>query len=336
MSDPRESNFLGALMGMAIGDALGAPVAGWDRLRIATEFGEFRTYQPVAGPEGEPDATGEFTDETEIALCLVESMTANRGLLDPETAGFRMLRLALGPSRRWMQSATSAALDAAANSLVFQVPIDEDGPATGDVASRGVPIGLLHSIGALNAARLRDDSERAARLTHGGPAAFNAVTATAFATRLAARGEPRDTWASETAAFLGGGQLAEQLSALSSVRAESDLSSQLEQFGTGLDATQSVTAALAISMHPATFSDAVLSAVRAGGATDTIAAITGALVGAADGIAAIPQSLIDGLQGRIYISLAAPWFYKAARQYAGQLIDLRPVHGPRPQMPPRQ
>lgn len=336
MSDPKESNFLGALMGMAVGDALGAPVSGWDRSRIVATFGDLGGYLPVAGPEGEPDVTGEFTDETEFTLCLVESMTANRGVLDPDTAGFRMLRLALGPSRRWMQPETIAALDEAANSLVFQAPVDEDGSATGDVASRGVPIGLIHSIGTLDAAGLRADSERAARLTHGGPAAFNAVTAVAFAVRLAARGAPRATWARETATFLGGGQLAETLNVLDSIRDDSTLASLLEQFGTELDAVQSVTSAIAIAMKSASFSDSVLTAAQAGGAADTIGAICGALVGAADGIAAIPQSLIDGLQGRIYISLAAPWFYKAARQRAGQLIDLRPVHGPRPQMPPRQ
>jgi ADP-ribosylglycohydrolase len=88
-------------------------------------------------------------------------------------------------------------------------------------------------------------------------------------------------------------------------------------------------------MTEANFADAVLAAVNAGGATDTVGAITGALAGAANGASGIPQHLIDGLEGRIYISLAAPWFYKAARQRAGQLINLRPVHGRRPESPPR-
>ena len=74
-------------------------------------------------------------------------MTANRGNLDPETAGVRMLHLAAGPSRRWMQPATAAALDAAADTLEFPCPLDEDGPATGDVAARGVPVGLVHAVG---------------------------------------------------------------------------------------------------------------------------------------------------------------------------------------------
>src|SRR3954468_1437936 len=140
MSDASENAFLGALIGMAIGDALGAPVAGLNREEIAAQFGRITDFLPISDPEG--DHSGEFTDETEIALCIVESMTANRGHLDPETAGARMLYLAAGPSRRWMHPATLSALDAASESLDFVVPIDEDGPATGDVASRGVPVGL--------------------------------------------------------------------------------------------------------------------------------------------------------------------------------------------------
>jgi ADP-ribosylglycohydrolase len=88
-------------------------------------------------------------------------------------------------------------------------------------------------------------------------------------------------------------------------------------------------------MNESNYQDAVFAAVNAGGAADTVGAITGALAGAANGASGIPQHLIDGLEGRIYISLAAPWFYKAARQRAGQLINLRPVHGGRPDAPPR-
>lgn len=335
VTDASENQFLGALLGMAIGDALGAPTAGLIRAEITSQFGGIDRYY-LAAPPGRDDArAGEFTDETEFALCIVESMTANRGELDPDTAGFRMARLAAGPSRHWMQEETRAALDGARESLAFTVPIDEDGPATGDVASRGVPVGLMHAVGRFNAQRLRADAETAARLTHGGPAAFNAVTAVAYAIRLAATGVPRSAWARETAEFLGGGQLAEKLATVDAVLDQHQVDEALAILGTGVEAAESVPAAFAAAMSEPIFEDAVFTAVNAGGATDTIGALTGALSGAADGASGIPQELIDGLEGRIYISLAAPWFHKAARHRAGQLIDLRPVHGPRPDMPPR-
>ena len=288
-----------------------------------------------AQPDSEEIHPGEFTDETELALCIVESMTANGGNLDVETAGVRMLHLAAGPSRRWMQPATAAALDAAADTLEFSVPLDEDGPATGDVAARGVPVGLVHAIGRFDPARLRADAEAVVRLTHGGPAAFNAATAMAYAVRLAATGVPRESWARETAEFLGGGELAERLSRAGPIALQTPHYPTLFDWtGTGLDALESVPAAFAAAMTETVFENAVFAAVNAGGATDTIGALTGALAGAAGGASGIPQDLIDGLEGRIYVSLAAPWFHKAARQRAGHQIDLRPVHGPRPEMPP--
>lgn len=336
MSDATENQFLGALLGMAIGDALGAPVSGVTREQIAARFGTIDRYQSAPTSGDDESHPGEFTDESEFALCIVESMTANRGRFDPETAGVRLVHLAAGPSRRWMQPATAAALDAAADSLDFEVPLHEDGEATGDVAARGVPIGLLHAVGRFDPQRLRADAEAVVRLTHGGPAAINAATGVAYAVRLAATGQPRATWARETADFLGAGQLAERLHDLDGLLEGQPVADVLARTGTGLAAVESVPAALAAAMLESVFEDAVFAAVNAGGATDTVGALTGALAGAANGASGIPQDLIDGLEGRIYVSLAAPWFHKAARQRAGQLIDLRPRHGPRPDMPPRQ
>jgi len=76
--------------------------------------------------------------------------------------------------------------------------------------------------------------------------------------------------------------------------------------------------------------------VNAGGATDTVAAISGALVGAYGGDTSIPQDLINDLGSRIYISLAAPWYFRTAQARAGILLTLRPDPKPiRPTEPPR-
>jgi ADP-ribosylglycohydrolase len=337
MADATENQFLGTLLGMAIGDALGAPAAGLDRSAIKARFGAIGGFQMATGADGEPGNPGEFTDETEFALCVVESMTVNRGAFDAETAGVRLLHLAAGPSRHWMQPQTLAALQAANESLDFSVPLDDDGPATGDVASRGVPVGLIHAVGTFRPDQLRADAEAVVRLTHGGPAAVNAATAVAYGVRLAATGEPRQLWARETAEFLGVGEMAERLAQVDHLVSSTEpLPTVLDRIGTAIDARESVPVAFAAAMREPVFEDAVFAAVSAGGAADSVGAITGALAGAAGGASGIPQALIDGLEGRIYVSLAAPWFYKAARQRAGQVIDLRPVHGPRPETPPRQ
>ncbi|MFN2638492.1 MAG: ADP-ribosylglycohydrolase family protein, partial [Gemmatimonadaceae bacterium] len=60
-------------------------------------------------------------------------------------------------------------------------------------------------------------------------------------------------------------------------------------------------AALAAAIVAEQFKDAVFAAVNPGGASDAIGAIAGAVAGARFGSAGIPQRLIDGLQGRIYV-----------------------------------
>ena len=165
-------------------------------------------------PDAEEIHPGEFTDETELALCIVESMTANRGNLDLDTAGVRMLHLAAGPSRRWMQPATRPPSTRRPTRWSSPSRSTKTVPPPGTSPHAESRSDSCMRSGRFDPARLRADAEAVVRLTHGGPAAFNAATAVAYAVRLAATGAPRETWARETAEFLGGGELAERLAEL--------------------------------------------------------------------------------------------------------------------------
>jgi ADP-ribosyl-[dinitrogen reductase] hydrolase len=321
-----QDRFLGALLGMAIGDALGMPVVGLTAEEIRAKYGSIKNYYGRTLEDDIEIKPGEFTDESEIALCIVESLTTNQGVLDRENVGARMLFLAKGESKRWMHNDTLMALQEAESSREFNVALDEDGPATGDVAVRGVPIGLLHALGPFDESDLRADSETATRLTHGSPAAIAATTAIAFATQLAGRGAIlRRDWAAQTADFLGGGELATKLEQTNQLAEHNEqLESAIQLIGAGIDAAEAVASGFYAAMIADSFEAAVEAAVNAGGATDTRGAIAGGLYGASVGVSEIPQGLIDGLESRIYISLAAPWFYKVALRRAGLVIDLRP------------
>ncbi len=319
-----EHEFLGALLGMAIGDALGMPVAGWTRERIATTIGLVERYLPLDLPDGVSIKAGEFTDESEAALCIVESLTVNSGHLDPENIGPRMLFLSRGESRRWMNPETIALLTRA-EETGFQVPLEDDCPATGDVAARGIPIGLLHAIGRFDPETLRRDAEIVTRLSHGSPRAISATTAIAFLVQLAARRTvPREQWADEAARFIGEGAVAGQLQRAATVRADRvPVVKEIEVLGSSPDAADVVASACLAAMAASTFEEAVIAAVNAGGAADARGALAGALAGAFFGASGIPQAMIDELEGRIYISLAAPWFFRTAQSRAGLLIPLR-------------
>ncbi len=316
-----QNRFLGALLGMAIGDALGMPVAGWSADRIRKQIGSVDDYHLRVFDDGAEIKAGEFTDESEIALCIVEATTANGGLLDPDLIGPRMLYLARGESKRWMHADTLTALAIAEDSLDFTVPLNEDGPSTGDVALRGVPIGLIHSVGAVSDEKLMQDAEIAARLTHGSPRAIASVAAVARGVMLAARHAAEGAeLAVKTAQFLGGGSIADALQAFGT----ESLDSAIAALGDGNDAAAVIGTGFAAAIEARSFEEAVFRAVNAGGAADSRGALAGALAGAWFGASGIPQEMIDHLEGRIYISLAAPWFYKTAMRKAGLLINLQP------------
>jgi ADP-ribosylglycohydrolase len=320
-----QDQFLGGLLGLAIGDAMGMPVKGWSAELIRERLGRIEGYHRLVLEDGAELKAGEFTDETEIVLCIVESMTTNGGELDLDTAGARLLFLARGESRRWLSDHERRALDRAEETLDFQVAINEDDPATGDVATRGVPIGLAHAVGEFQPDLLRADAEAVTRFTHGSPAAIAGTTAVAYGINLAARGEtPPDRWLAATAEFLGAGATAEALrNASERLSAGADAADLIAELGTGDEAATVIASAFVAAVaNPDRIEDAIELAVNAGGATDSRGAIAGALLGAAHGSSGIPQRLIDELESRIYVSLAAPWFYRGALRRAGQVINL--------------
>ncbi len=336
-----EDRFLGALLGMAIGDAVGVPLVGMTGEEIAGRFGELDHFVTTDTPSAPGAKEGEFTDETEVALCIVESMTTNRGEVDPDNIGARLQYLSKGDSRKWLPAATLEALARAVDDDDYHVPLDEDGPATGDVASRGVPIGLLAAVGEFDAGWLRGASEAVTRLTHGSPAAIAATTAVAYGVNLAARDVPAERWAGEAAGFLETGEMAAALRQVAGMGDDVPIGDAITRVGTSPVARESVAAAWVAVTRATSFEEAVFVGVRAGGAADTIGAIAGALAGARFGASGIPQRLIDDLEGRIYVSLAAPWFYRAALHRSGLSIDVRLDGGQagppeRPAFPPRQ
>lgn len=304
-----QNRFLGTLLGMAIGDAMGMPVGGWTQDQIRRRFTRIDSYPRLVFDDGAEIKAGEFTDESELALCIVESATSNSGQIDPELVGPRMIFLARGEAKRWMHADTLRALERADESLEFVVPLSDDGPVTADVAARGIPIGLLHSVGDIDIRALKIDAERVTRITHGSSVAIDLVTAVAIGIALAARRVDPSEWASRVAAELGTGSVAASFS---------------NDAVHDADSVSVIRNAFDIAAKAESLEEAVFTAVNLGGVADSRGAVAGALAGARFGAEGVPQALINDLEGRIYVSLAAPWFYKSAQRRAGRVIDLMP------------
>src|SRR5690348_6683027 len=85
---------LGALYGLAIGDALGMPTQSRPRAEIVARYGPLlASFQP--GPPGHPLAAGlpagSVTDDTEQALLLAELVIEGGGEVDAAELGARLL-----------------------------------------------------------------------------------------------------------------------------------------------------------------------------------------------------------------------------------------------------
>lgn len=324
-----KDRFLGCLLGLGIGDALGMPVQGWTREQIARRYGWIEGYLPRLG-EGDSVLVpaGEFTDDTEITLCQVEALISAGGFVDPEAVGMRLIRLARSDSRRFMDATTLDAIERMEACGGFQEGADGYEPPGSVAASQIAPVALMHSLGRFNAEVFTREVMRACFVTHSHPESINGALAMAYAVWLLAREEiPPELLIPEVAAFIDEDAVAKRIRLAARLLPsggdrERDLAN-LAQIGTSPYVAEAVAAALyCFAAHPENFADAALTAVNAGGASDTIGAMTGALSGVHLGARAIPTPLVDNLEGRMYILVAAPGLYRAAQRRAGLFLRL--------------
>ncbi len=303
----RQDRVLGALLGMGIGDALGMPVEGWTRERVAERYGRIDRYYARVFDDGAELAAGEFTDDSEGVLCIVESFTASSGDLDPRNILARLAILARGEARRWMNPATREAIELAEEGVA------SDARVTGDVAARGIALGLIAAgDAARGASSIPAGAKPLAEMTHADPLAATSISIVAEALRASALGEiatnllPNHLAALDfSEEFTAGFRMIE-----SGIAAEDSFEKIAARAGFGDGAVPVVLSSVASAAKASDFESGVYAAAALGGAADSRAAIAGAILGAASGTAGLPQPLIDGLEGRMYLMLAAPWFFQ--------------------------
>jgi ADP-ribosyl-[dinitrogen reductase] hydrolase len=286
------------LLGLAVGDALGAPREGCAR----------DVEPPLAGMiGGGPFALppGAWTDDTALALCLADSL-----LTDPALDSADLLTR----FRRWWErgenSATGVGLGIGRTTFAalerFRATgalIAEDSPAP---ASNG---GIMRL--APVAIRFHAAPERAAAIARAQSRTTHAATAAVDAADLLAR--------ILVAAIAGAGKAA--LSAHGASLADPAIAALAAGGwrGKGRDeiiadgsARATLEAALWCVGMAGDFPEAVLLAANLGGDADTAAAIAGQIAGAIWGAAAIPQTWLENLAKVAHITERALRLYEAA------------------------
>jgi ADP-ribosylglycohydrolase len=295
---------LGALTGVALGDALGMPSQTLSRVRIAEVYGRIEDF--VAPFHDHPVSHGlraaQVTDDTEQTLLLARLMIAHpqgvdamlwaQALLDWEAdVRVRGLRDLLGPSSK-------AALDA----LLRGVPADQTGQTgtTNGAAMRIAPVGIATP--PEDIAAFVDQVAEACRVTH---ATREAIAAAAAVAMVISQGVAGCDFDAAIAPALEAAALGAKLGA---AMGEADMAGRI---AAALDAArrgeEAVLAATgnSVASHasiPAAFGilrlaggdpwRAAVIAANFGDDTDTIGSIACAMAGACGGLAAFPADKV--------------------------------------------
>ena len=287
----------GALFGTFVGDALGMPFEGLSHAVIPEDV------EMVEARRGR----GTYTDDTQMMIALAESLIA-RGRVDAEHLARAFLDAYVADrgygagTQRVFELWRAGVPVASAAGRVFA----GQGSRGNGAAMRIAPVAVC----------FRDDHERlcveaaaSARVTHAHSVGVDGAVVQAAAIGAGLRGEnilDVARSAAKTSELRGALDAVEGL-----LRGDGTLVEVQGRLRSSADACESVAAALYSALAHDRFEAALQFAVRLGGDTDTVAAMTGAVAGARDGYRAIPTRWLEALEdddrGRSHLqTLIAP------------------------------
>ena len=271
----------GSLVGLALGDALGAPVEMWKTEEVAAAYPsgvrDF-VHQPRCGLR-----RGQGTDDTEMAFVVAQSLIV-KGELDLQDIAARLVTWAdgggdAGPS-------TSRAIATLRCGIEPMQAGSQDTPSSGCLP-RCAPVALAMPIYSIIPATIE-----CCELTHRHPEA--SAASVAFNIILARLIEGME-W-SEAVTTEGSGNEPPPAKIIRELES---------QPGAGMvvaEAAECVTKAR-------TAEEAIVAAVSTGGDTDTRGAVAGALSGALWGLKALPARWIEGCEAG---KMPGDWAYRSA------------------------
>lgn len=299
--EPR-ARYRGSLLGLAIGDALGAPFEGMPP-------GSFAPVTDMVGGGRHHLPTGVWTDDTSMALCLAESLTT-RGGFD--------LRDQLNRYSRWYRDGhlSSTGLAFGIGQTVSMALAHYE--LTGDPSSAGLTdpnsagngsIMRLAPVPLFYAADLEQAIERSGEsstATHRAPAAVDACRYFGALIAAAANGVPKEELLAE--GFWQHGELVPEVEEVARGSFRRREPPEIEGSG---HVVRSLEAALWAVERSESFREGCLLAVNLGGDTDTTAAVFGQLAGAIYGEDEIPAEWREKLARRQVIERLADGLFSA-------------------------
>ena len=306
MSDVSPDSVLGALLGTAVGDALGMPIEGLSHANVRTYYKGIKEYRDD-DQRGDLDA-GQWTDDTQMTFAVARALAAHPDAPDqwPDAAAEEYVDLR-PEARRWGQTTTTA-IDRLAEGVS---PTESGVPdrATDGAAMRAAPLGVWWATRDLD----RDEAFAALRpvlaVTHRHPAALVAGWGQVVAVRTLLGWTPdtfdrtafwdmlidATTWAEGQ--LDGDNRVSKRLRSLADQLDAFPLDLRDACDGVGVWADEAWPFACAMVARRAhLLENTLLSGINVGGDADTTGAMVGAMLGALHGWAAFPDEWRAGLE----------------------------------------
>jgi ADP-ribosyl-[dinitrogen reductase] hydrolase len=304
----KEDRYLGCLLGLGVGDALGAPLEFMSASQIRIKHGTVRTMLGGGWQHARP---GETTDDTAMALALAESLVEKNGFDVDDVTQRYVAWMRSGPKdvgntiRATLSRIASGADPEEACAAVHS---EVGGKTAGNGTVMRCPsLALAYP---LDAEALITHSKAEARITHFDPLA-GLGSASLNLMIAAALGPGKDKAAIPQAAR-------KALESVNGEHAVPDPSGKraydLRPTGFVLDTLE---CALWAFLNGKSFEDAMVLAVNLGGDTDTIGAVCGALCGTWYGVGKIPKDWLNVLDKRQALEGAAKTLFARNRPLFG-------------------
>jgi ADP-ribosylglycohydrolase len=281
------NRIVGSLLGLALGDALGAPHEGGIIERI------------VWNVIGTNDGKRRWTDDTQMTIDVIESLV-ELGQVDQDDLAHRFAN-----SYRWSRGYGAGAAKVLRRIRRGQPwrlasrAVYHEGSFGNGGAMRAPAVGLFYATG--HDEELVKAACAAAAVTHAHPLAQEGAVLIALATVLAYKDTSSQDIIEHLYQRTGLPEFMDRLHKAQVWLHEEDIvepRTVAAELGNGISALESCVTAIyvALTFRESSFSELMEFTIRIGGDVDTIASMAGAVWGAARGLDALPKAQLERLE----------------------------------------
>ncbi len=297
ISERLKKKFQGCILGAAIGDALGMPTENLSKEEIKELYGKVVDYVDPKNHFRGILRRGEYTDDTELTICLIKAL--DKGGINIS----KFVRNLIG----WFKRNPKGIGSGTRKAIEKLMRGDFSGSNSKGVggAIRVHPLGLLFFD---NLRKLKEEVIKSTKITHNTRESISAALAVAFFVSKALLNRKDINLLNECYKFVR--NVDEKFGCLIlDIKRIQNFENAYNYFGTK-KSYGVVPSAIATFLLSKSFEEGMIECVNAGGDTDSLASIYGAIAGAYWGINKMPKRWLKDLKNKEYLISLANYLYE--------------------------